>query len=557
MTGTAPAGAPGSTRPRAFATLDFGTVSTAGAIVGRVGGRWRLLAATALPAGPGPDDVVALLRGRLRAVDPELAMALEPGDPTGSTGEEVATGGGGAPAAGGWPRILARTGPVPTLAVLAATEAGRERLEAVAAAAGWAVTGASAERHDPLAITRSATRPGVACVLAGAGDPADGDERDLLDELAAVALGIAARRPAVPLILAGALGRLDVTPPAGVEVLLAPSATAGDRPGEALRSFLLRLRAGPTDGRRALVRAAASLAQVTGRRIDLVEIGAGGALRVRAEPDPAAPARVRVRDVEAPAAALLAVDGPGVLDRVEAWSTLGLDRARLRDRLAELRLAPWTDLDGDGALLRAATLRAALERLLAATDPVVGADAPDLVVAAGGSWSALPGPAAALVLADVLRRPGAVQLAVDHARLLAPLGRIEDDVERDSLVADLLDDLLLPLGSVVTARGLRAGHSAGRLLVDVDGMTTELELVPGGLSLVDLPPGQTALADFHFRGPIDLGVHAKRVAVPVSGGIAGLLVDLRDVPLHLPERPDRRRELLAAWERALWPERDA
>lgn len=557
MTGTTPAGAPASTRPRAFAALDLGTASAAGAIVGRVGGRWRLLVATALPAGPGPDDIVDLLRRRLIEAEPELAAALEPGGSTGSTWDAGATAGGADLGADGWPRLLARSGPAPTLAVLSATEAGRERLEVVAAAAGWAVTGASAERHDPLSITRSATRPRVAGILAGAGDPADGDERDLLDELAAVALGIAARRPAIPLVLAGALGRLDVAPPAGTEILLAPSATAGEWPGEALRSFLLRLRAGPDDGRRALGRGAASLARVTGLRIELVEIGAGGALRVRAEPDPAAPGGIRVRDVEAPAAALLDVDGPGVLDRVEAWATVGLDRARLRDRLAELRLAPWTDPDGDGALLRSAALRAALERLIAATDPVLGADAPDLVVAAGGSWSALPGPATALVLADVLRRPGAVQLAVDHARLLAPLGRIEDDAERDALVADLLDDLLLPLGTVATARGLHAGRSAGRLLVDADGITTELDLVPGGLSLVDLPPGQTALADFHFRGPVDLGVHGRRVAVPVSGGIAGFLVDLRDVPLHLPERPDRRRELLAAWERALWPERDA
>ena len=172
--------------------------------------------------------------------------------------------------------------------VLAATEAGRERLEGVAAAAGWAVTGASAERHDPLAITRLATRPRVAGILAGAGDPADGEERDLLDELAAVALGIAARRPAIPLVLAGALGRLDVAPPAGTEMIFAPSATAGERPGEALRSFLLRLRAGPADGRRALVRGAASLARVTGLRIELLEIGDGGALRVRVESDAAA-----------------------------------------------------------------------------------------------------------------------------------------------------------------------------------------------------------------------------------------------------------------------------
>ena len=39
--------------------------------------------------------------------------------------------------------------------------------------------------------------------------------------------------------------------------------------------------------------------------------------------------------------------------------------------------------------------------------------------------------------------------------------------------------------------------------------------------------------------------------------MCGLLVDLRDIPLRLPERPDRRREVLSTWERALWPELDA
>jgi hypothetical protein len=29
-------------------------------------------------------------------------------------------------------------------------------------------------------------------------------------------------------------------------------------------------------------------------------------------------------------------------------------------------------------------------------------------------------------------------------------------------------------------------------------------------------------------------------------------VDLRDVPLRLPDRADRRRDLLAAWQTSLW-----
>ena len=30
------------------------------------------------------------------------------------------------------------------------------------------------------------------------------------------------------------------------------------------------------------------------------------------------------------------------------------------------------------------------------------------------------------------------------------------------------------------------------------------------------------------------------------------MVDLRDVPLRLPDRADRRRDLLAAWQSSLW-----
>jgi hypothetical protein len=39
----------------------------------------------------------------------------------------------------------------------------------------------------------------------------------------------------------------------------------------------------------------------------------------------------------------------------------------------------------------------------------------------------------------------------------------------------------------------------------------------------------------------------------VSGGLAGVMVDLRDVPLRLPDRRDRRRAALATWGEQVWP----
>jgi hypothetical protein len=451
------------------------------------------------------------------------------------------------------------------MAVVAASEEVRARLEAVAGMAGWRPVGASAARHEPLAIVRLATRAEIGALLVGSADSPDADERGLVEELLAVAEAVAARRPDIPVVLAGGLARAATA--AGEtgagesggglaprrDVVLAPGPDGGDPPGRALRGLLVELRAGPEDGRRALVRSTASLARVLGQPVEVLDVGMSGAIRAAAAPDPAGPLGGAVDDVDAPAAALLSPGDPAAIDRIESWLTITLDRARLRDRLAELQLAPWSDLAGDGALLRAAALRAALERLLAAGE-VRGSPTPGLVVASG-AFGALPGPAAALVLADVLRRPGATQVALDAARVLAPLGTIVDDGYRDALVAELVEDLLVPLGTVIMARGARPGKPAGRLIVDAEGAAGEVDLEAGALTLVDLPPGQQSLADVRFRSTVDLGATGRHFVVPVAGGLAGLLVDMRDLPDSLPARPDERRELLAGWEAALWPER--
>jgi hypothetical protein len=191
--------------------------------------------------------------------------------------------------------------------------------------------------------------------------------------------------------------------------------------------------------------------------------------------------------------------------------------------------------------------------LVAATPDISGLPAPDLIVVAGGAWAVAPGPAIALALADVVRRPGASQLAWDHARLLGPIGMVDDHAERRVLLAELAEDLLVPLGTVVTPAGLRAGKSAGRLLIHGESGSSEIDLVPGGLQLVDLPPGQLGIAEFRFRDQVNLGSRAQHARIEVGGGLGGLLVDLRDVPLRLPDRLDRRRALLGAWQAALWP----
>jgi hypothetical protein len=301
-----------------------------------------------------------------------------------------------------------------------------------------------------------------------------------------------------------------------------------------------------------MIRALLELAIVLDRRIELVEIGMTGGLRAVVGPaGPEAPPAI------VPLAGLAPAElDDDAIDEVAAWSTVALDRHRMRDRLRELRQNPWVEAHGDGARLRLAAARAAVTRLVRATPWLDHLPAPDLVVVAGGAWAAAPGPAVALAVADVIRRAGASQLAFDHARLLGPLGAEPDPEVRRALVAELTDDLLVPLGSVIVPQGFRPGRSAGRLVVRGTTGETQLDLVPGGLQLVDLPPGEVATAELRFREPVGLGARGRRLSVEVGGGLGGLLVDLRDVPLRLPDRAERRRAMLQAWEDAFWAGHD-
>ena len=123
-------------------------------------------------------------------------------------------------------------------------------------------------------------------------------------------------------------------------------------------------------------------------------------------------------------------------------------------------------------------------------------------------------------------------------------------------MAELADDLLAPLGSVIVPQGLRAGRTAGLLTLRGSSGETELDLIPGGLQFVDLAPGQVATVDLRFRDPVGLGTRGRRMTFEVGGGLGGLLVDLRDIPLRLPDRAERRRALLESWQAAVWTSHD-
>jgi hypothetical protein len=539
--------------PRAFLALDLGAATSSAALIGRVAHRWRLIGSLAVPSSSSADGLVIELVRRAGAADPALAAAIGLTDDDGTFDA--------ARLAAELPRLVARSAPPRTILVCAVSSRARAPLVKAARRTGWRTQEASLDETDALQLTMRLLDPAVDVVLVGAGDPPGADERRGLGELGAIVAGAVARRPDLTVVLAGAmtehLQQLEST--AGErtgELLLAPAAAAGEPAGSALRELLDEIRGGPDDPRRAAGRAVSALADVLDRRIELIEIGFDGGLRATASPGMGGNDAVPTVSIVADACLVPVESSDAIVDRVLAWSTMPLDRHRLRDQLRELRLWPWSGIGGDGARLRLAAARAAMTILIDATPEQSALPAPDLVVIAGGAFAVAPGPAVALAVADVLRRPGAIALAQDHARLLGTIGVIPDAIERRQALMDLVDDVLTPLGSVVIPGGIRAGTSAGRLTIHAGTGSSDTDLVPGGLEVVDLPPGETATAEFHFRDAVRLGTRGRQFAIDVSGGLGGLLVDLRDVPLRLPERMDRRRELLDAWQESLWLTRD-
>jgi len=558
------------TQPEAaFFTVDHGTATTAAALFGRLGGRWRLLAAGAVPAGIGTEVLLADLAGRARSAE----ASLLPDD-------------------GGWEnwtRLESTTAAPPPIVLAATSERSLAVLEPAFADAGWRISAhATPDRLDAIAVTEALLAPDLRAVALGAGSA----DRGALSDLAALVAAAVARRNDVRVLLCGeAAVAATWFPPAQVTQLPGPDDRSSSG-GGALLEIAERLAGEPWSragaqpersarGRAEYRRAVASLAVVLDLRLDGIDIGAAAGARVLAGPAGVERYMVRAEAALLPAPAPDGRDEEQLIDEVVSWSPVRDDGQTVRDRVRNLRLAPWRDAAGDGARLRLAAARAALVRLETAwsagspgagtrgagaagssgterpAGPVLGASAsPDMLVASGGVFAVGPPPVVALALIDAVRRPGAVALVLDHARALAPLGSLEDEADRRRLLADLADDLLLPLGGAILAGGLRPGRKA-HLRVESEGASSETILTPGTVQVVDLPPGLLGSVEIFAPDDLWVGVRAKRVRFEMAGGLGGLLVDTRGIPLRLPQHPERRREALDAWQRPLWTAVDA
>lgn len=524
--------------------VDVGSAWAKAGVIGRVRGRWRLVAHAAQPTAWGPTALRRSLVDQLAAAaDPRLVDRLD--DLVGAAN-----------------RIECHTARRPArLAVVAVSrELSGTAARRAAEASGWQVVEMvtfddGRTLADRLGVLQSAEVD--AWLVAGGFDGSRSPRA-----LEAAALVASARRPGGgPVIWAGSVLLADevvaLFEPGAVVAIGNPRPDARHERPDALRarlSEMLREAVGDEDERHlssvAFGRAIGALARSSGLRILGVDLGARAATRVLAGADGWVASRVHARGGLAGA-----VLTPGAAARVARLAGDAGDEAAVADVLQTLRARP-SSLPQTAEEL-SATHAAARVQLMAIAEESV--DGPlDLLVGAGRTIGAAPYPwQAARILLDGIRPIGVTQLAVDAAAVLGPLGSLPDDEIREGLSL-LGEDLLVQLGTAVVCRGGDPGRLAMRVTVHRAGWPTQapFEVRVGQLQVVPLPRGQEAEIVIEPLGGVSLGASRRspRIQASASGGAVGLILDARGVPIALPKRGDDRREVLAGWRDTLMRE---
>ena len=175
----------------------------------------------------------------------------------------------------------------------------------------------------------------------------------------------------------------------------------------------------------------------------------------------------------------------------------------------------------------------------------------DTIVISGGTLAKAPRPGqAALVLLDALQPIGISTLVIDAYGLAPALGSVAS-IKPVAAVEALDAGGLINLGTVVAPVGeAKPGDSVLEMKVSYDnGSELEIEVCYGDLEVLPLPVGQEAVLELSPRRGFEVGVGVKGNGGKrrVSGGLAGLIIDARGRPLHLPLDPEQRREQIQRW----------
>jgi hypothetical protein len=519
--------------------VDIGSAWTKATVVGRSLGRWRIAAHAAQPTAWDDAELVATLAARLTGrVDPRVSARI-------------------AAILADAPRIAVHTPARPGRIALAAvsSELSGQAARRAAEAAGWVVVEAvTADDGRPVAERLSALQAAEvdAWLLAGGFDAESAEGALEMAGLVAAARGGGRS----PVVWAGSASLTDRVAaffePGGLREVGNPRPSADRENLVPLRRHLDALieKLVERGSARQLApigfgRAVAELARAARLRVVGVDLGARYATWASADENGIAESRV-VASGGLASRTLTARGGPA---RVAHSLPIAIDALAVADALQNLRARPGSIPQTEEELAVVHGAARALLADLAANGPAPGSI--DLLIGSGRTIAAAPLPAQSMqLLLDGIRPIGFIQVAIDPAGALAPLGALRDDEIVEGL-GTLRDDLLTPLGAAVVCSGGRPGHPAMRVTVRRAGWPVlgPIEVRPGQLEVVPLSRGQVAELEVELDPTASLGAprRSRRLHATVAGGAVGLVLDARGAPLLLPRRNDDRRAVLTSW----------
>jgi hypothetical protein len=521
---------------------DVGSAWTKATLVAHAAGRWRICAHASQPTSWGWAELRDTLTGRIRDhVDSRLTDRL--------------------------PEVLERASQLgchtprrPGRLALAAvsSELSAPAARRAAESAGWVVVEeATSDDGRPLSERLAALQSAEvdAWLLAGGFDDGRAEQAIETAALAAAARGA----DGGPVIWAGsrllAEEVVRLFPAGKVTIIANPRPTSQVEDPAPLRRHLEQLLEEVIEPERtiqltpvSLRRAIAELARGSGLSVLGVDIGARYATWARAD----ASGRVEARVFAAGGLTAPALTASGAPARLARSLGHGVDELAVADTLQNLRARPEALPQTDEELL--IVQAAARQQLAQIAGEEGGVTGIDLIVGCGRTIAAAPHPGHAMqILLDGLRPLGVVQLAIDPAGALGPLGAMEDDDVMEG-IGTLRDDLLVPIGAALVCRGGRPGHVAMRVRLLREGAATlSAEVRTGQLQALPLARGQRAELEIELEGGASLGLpgRVRRARARVSGGPAGVVLDARDIPLLLPRRAEDRRAIVSGWRAAL------
>ena len=504
--------------------LDVGSAWTKAALVGRAGGRWRIVSGAAQPTAWGDAVLVEDLVGRLTPhADSRLHRRLP------LLVREA-------------PRITCRSPRRPgRLAVAADTTARLDAATALAIRGGWTVEAGvagddrrtDAERLELLRAADVDTWLAVPSPALGPGP---------LWGLVAAALGASRARVLV-------VGRPDEVGEL-VQLFGTRAESVAEALDEGLTGALVReltvlnqINEARSATPVAFGRAMDALSEGLGITVLGVDLGASWlAWRESGSPGRTAILAATTERTLPPGSRAAAEILPADADEfttTDAMAGLEMHRSGLPATSVESAIAQAVGVD----------------RLAAARHLMGGGPAVDLIVGGGRLLAAAPHPAdAALVLLDGLRPPGVTQLAIDPWGICGPLGALADDDVNEGLET-LRDDLLVPLGTSVRSAGGQPGQLAFRARLHRPGWPDipPVDVRAGSIAVLPLERGGSGDLEIELERGVHVGapVRGPRLRAAVTGGAVGIILDARGDPIQLPGRPGDARTMIQSWREAL------